>query len=627
MIRQRVSFAVAGAIVASTAMSVGLAGPASAANTAFDPSTTPVAGDLVGVGSDTIEIVLDYLAKGANGTAGFNAGASGFKLASFAAAGDPASVTLRTGSAPVLRSTINGSGSGKSKLYGTGNNTDINFARSSSSLNAAEVTAQLRQYPFAVDGLKLAVSAGVTSNAPATVSPADMVKIYSGAVTNWSQLGGTPGVIKPFVPPTTSGTYSFFMAQLQAANNGSAVTLAGTVATAQEHDDTLVKNDANAIAPFSTARAKGLTSTIKLEKGFKAYRAVYNVVRNADLSDSTVGPKLTQVFSSSGFICSPAAKPLIEAAGFDQLATPAGGGVCGVGTQDATSNFTTTGQVDTDTTLVAESINGNKVRLTASVDAASDPVGSVQFADGGTLLGQPVDVVAGKAVKTVSLVSVGSHSYTATFTPDAIGAFTSSTDAKSVTVAAPSQVAVGLLNPVGTYGSSRLVVVSASADDAPATGSVSVKVDNGAAVNVTLKDGFGFYTLPGTTPLGAHTVTATLAGTAAYSADSATTPLTVTKATTKTSFTLSPAKVKVKKATKAKVVVAINGASGVKPNGSIVIKSGSKIVGKGTVKNGVASVTIAKQTKKGKYSLKATFTGNGNYAGSSSQTVKLTVTK
>lgn len=626
MIRQRVSFAVAGALVAGTAMTVGLAGPASAANTAYDPNFTPAAGDLVGVGSDTIEIALDYLAKGANGVNGFNAGAAGFKIASFAAAGDPATVTLRSGAAAIARSTINGSGSGKAKLYSTGNNPDVNFARSSSSLNAAEISAGLQQYPFAVDGLKLAVSGAATSNAPATISPADMVKIYSGQVTNWSQLGGTPGVIKPYVPPTTSGTYSFFIAQLKAANSGTDVTLAGTVATSQEHDDTLIKNDANAIAPFSTARAKSLTSTIKLEKGFKAYRAVYNVVRGTDLSDSVLGPKLNSVFAGNGFICSPAAKPLIEAAGFDQLARTSAGGVCGEPTQAAVSTFVTTSQVDTETTLAAESLNDSKVKLTATVDASSDVEGTVQFKQAGAALGAPVDVVSGKATKTLTLVPTGTYAYTAEFIPADSLSFNASTGSASATVKTPSQVAVGLLNPTGTYGSTRLAVVSATVDGAAATGNVQVKVDNGAAVNVALKNGFGFYTVPGTTALGSHTVTASLAGTSAYSADTASAALSVSKATTKTSFTLSPAKIKVKKATKAKVSVVINGAA-VKANGAVVIKAGSKVVGKGTVRNGVATVTIAKQSKKGTLSLKATFTGNGNYGSSSSSTVKLTVTK
>lgn len=628
MIRQRVSFAMAGAIVAGTALTVGLAGPASAATTPYDPSFVPGAGDLVGVGSDTIEIALDYLSKGHDGTPGFNSlGTPGFKIASWAAAGDPATVSLREGHPAIARSTINGSGSGKKMLWGTTNNPDVNFARSSSSLSTDEANSQLQQIPFAVDGLKLAVAASAT-NAPATITPAQMVGIYDGSITNWSQIGGRSGTIKPYVPPTTSGTYSFFIAQLKAANNNATVALGSNVGTAQEHDDALIKSDPNAIAPFSTARAKGLTSTITLEKGFKAYRAVYNVVRTADLGDSTLGPKLDAVFDEDGFVCSAAAKPLIEAAGFDQLARPSAGGVCGVPTQSAVSTFVTTSQVDTDTSLVAESLNGNKVRLTATVDAASDAEGSVQFTEDGKAIGSPVDVADGHAAKTLSLVGLGDHHYAAAFTPADPLAFTASAS-ESVTVAVktPSEVTVGLFNATGTYGSARLAAISATVDGEPATGKVSVAVDGGTAVDVTLSDGFAFYSVPGTTAVGSHRVTATLPGTSTVSADSASTTLTVTKATTTTSFALSPAKVKVGKATKAKVKVAITGASGVTPSGSVVIKSGARTVGTGIVTKGAATITIAKQAKKGTYPLKATFTGSSNYAGSSSSTVKLTVTK
>ena len=61
MIRQRVSLAVAGAFVASSAFTLGIVSPASAAATPYDPTFAPTTGDLVGVGSDTSEIVLDYL--------------------------------------------------------------------------------------------------------------------------------------------------------------------------------------------------------------------------------------------------------------------------------------------------------------------------------------------------------------------------------------------------------------------------------------------------------------------------------------------------------------------------------------------------------------------------------------
>lgn len=628
MIRQRVSFAVAGAIVATTALTAGLASPASAADTPYDPAFVPGSGDLVGVGSDTIEIALDYLTKGHSGDLGFNnTPANTFDVASWAAAGTPATISLREGHAAITRP--NGSSSGKALLYGPGNNTDVNFARSSSSLNTAEKEGELRQFPFAVDGLKLAVDATAT-NAPATITPAQLVQIYSGAVTNWSQIGGTSGVIKPYVPQAGSGTLKFFTDQLTAANGGTAVTLAGSVGVAQEHDDTLIKDDPNAVAPFSTARAKALTSTIKLTKGFKAYRAVYNVVRNADLSDITLGPKLNAVFSSAGFICSPAGKTLIEAAGFDQLATPANGGVCGVPTQEATSSFVTTSQVDTDTTLVATEEYGYKVKLTATVDAASSPVGSVIFKEGANPIGSPVEVVDGVATKNLTLVPKGDHSYSAEFVPDSIGAFTPSNSGTVTTsVKTPALVTAGLLNPTSTYGSNRLLAVAASVDGEPATGSVNISVDGGTPVAAPLLAGAAFYTIPGTSPVGAHSVKVTLPGGAEYNSASRTIPMTVTKATTKTSFKFVDATISASTTPKTTVTVAINGAaSTIKPSGKVTLRYGTKIVGTGTVTNGVAKVSLSKFKKRStKYGIKATFTStNSNYSSSpASATVYLKV--
>lgn len=631
MIRQRVSFAMAGAIVATTALTAGLASPAGAAPTIYDPTFVPGATDLVGVGSDTSEIVMNYLAEGHGGMSGFNTGKTTGRVASFAAGIDPPTIVLREGLAPITRP--NGSGNGKKTLYGTTNIPDVNFARSSSSLNSAEVSAGLKQYAFAVDGMKLAVSKSAT-NAPSAVTANDMVKIYDGTYDTWSDLPGYDGpapaaAIKPLVPQSGSGTYSFFVDQLKAANGGNTVNISGNAET-QEHSDVDIKDDPNAIAPFSTARAKTQSAgTIKLLGGFKAYRAIYNVVRGTDLSGE-MGTKLEGVFASAGFICSPAAKPLIEAAGFDQLAAPAAGGLCGVSTVEPVSNFATTSQVDTETSLEAEALFGYKVRLTATVDASADPVGTVTFKQGNDVIGSLVTVTDGKAVKNLTLVPTGDYSYSATFTPTEPLAFTESTSTTvSTSVRTPSLVTAGLLNPSGTYGSTRLLAVSASVDGEPATGSVSIRVDNGTPVTVPLLGGAAFYTVPGTSPVGAHTVTATLAGTGTYNQASRTIPMTVTKATTKTSFKFADATISARTTPKATVSVAINGAaSSIKPSGKVTLRYGTKVVGTGTVTNGVAKVNLIKFKKRStRYGIKATFTStNSNYSSSpASATVYLKV--
>ncbi len=138
------------------------------------------------------------------------------------------------------------------------------------------------------------------------------------------------------LPQSGSGTRSFFLAQLKAANGNVDVTLASTVVSVQEHDSAPIAADANAVGPFSTARFATASSGIKLEGGFSAQRAIYNVVRGSDLTASWY----SGTFGPSGFLCSGAGLTLIQAAGFQQLAGALDGGVCGVATQTATTNFT-----------------------------------------------------------------------------------------------------------------------------------------------------------------------------------------------------------------------------------------------------------------------------------------------
>src|SRR5689334_11038710 len=113
----------AGAIAAALAGSaIALsAGSASAATDPDDPSFTPVAGDLIGVGSDTSQHAVHLFAEAWNADPRTQGVA---KIASFAATGG-GTITLPSGD--ITRP--NGSGAGKGLLYGAANNTDIDFAR------------------------------------------------------------------------------------------------------------------------------------------------------------------------------------------------------------------------------------------------------------------------------------------------------------------------------------------------------------------------------------------------------------------------------------------------------------------------------------------------------------------
>lgn len=632
MIRQRVSLAVAGAVVATTALTAGMATSASAAPTIYDPTFTPTTGDLSGAGSDTSEIALDYLTKGHNGIEGFNTDPSTGKekttgrIASFAAGLDPATVILKSGTAAIVRP--NGSGAGKTLLRKATNNANLDFARSSSGLSAAEITDDLQQSPFAVDGLKFAASATKT-NAPTKISNADMVAIYDGTKTTWSQIDGydgsdATGTIRPLIPQTGSGTRSFFEAQLKKYNGGASVKLAASVTETQEHSVADVKDNPNAIAPFSTGRAKSAPA-IKLLDGtgtFFAQRALYNVVRKDDLSGAK-GALLQSAFGTTGFVCSPAAKPLIEAAGFDQLASTANGGVCGTFSQVDATNFTTSNSSaqSTSTVLSAVAQNGKSVKLTATVNAASGlPGGKVSFFEGSTKVGT-AQVISGTATLTLSNVSVDTHSYTATFNPSNAALYSASAPSApaSATVKQTSAVSAAAVSTV--FGKGARIAVSVTSDGAAATGgTVTVRV-GGAVSTVAVSGGRATATVPASIGAGRYAVSISYSGSASTNATSTSTTLSVVKASSSTALKLSK---KVKASKKAKATVTVK-APGV-VTGKVTLKAGSKTVGTGAVKNGKASITL-KKLKKGSYKVKAVFAGNKNVNGSTSKTVKLKVTK
>jgi ABC-type phosphate transport system substrate-binding protein len=485
-----IAAAIAGSAIALTA------GPASAVE-ADDTTFTPVAADLIGVGSDTSQHAVKLFADAWN-----NSGKAPVKLATFAATGG-GNITLPSGAIP----RPNGSGAGKALLYGTANNPDIDFARSSSANSPAETQAGLQAFPFALDTLMMAVSGSVASHAPAALTPTQIVDIYKGTTTNWSQIGGTAGVIAPKIPQAGSGTRSFFEAQLKAANNGVAVTLGANVSEVQEHDDTAIKSDPNAVAPFSKGRAGLLGTTLRLETGFSADRALYNVVRGTDLAN----PIVQRAFGEDGALCSTDVRPLIEAAGFKQLATAANGGVCGQATQNTVSNFTLNEQVATTTKLAATSPNAKSVKLVATVSGSTSPSGTVDFFEGEDEVASDVPLVSGQATANLAGVAVGGHTYTAVFEPGA-ATFDPSQDDATVSVKTSAKVTESFPATVkkGAAAKGAVIVVGSGAT---ATGKVTIMKGNKVLKTATLKGGKASFTLPKLTK-GANNLKAVYAGNA-----------------------------------------------------------------------------------------------------------------
>lgn len=250
----------AGATAAMVALT---AGPALA-----DPPSgvTPKAGDVVGVGSDTSQFVLDQLSHD------YNASHSGAKLYSWDAVPQGQTITTKaggSGNCSMVRPT--GSSAGITALEGNATVTGgtgfcVDFARSSRARASTDPACGPNGICFAAmagDAVtwsaRNAASGG--TNAPATLTLAQLKNIYLCTTRNWSQVGGKNGTIKPYLPQTSSGTRAFF---LTALGGGTPITPGSCVSdlpTSAEPGGTLVENEGdasqlnsvNTIFPYSIA--------------------------------------------------------------------------------------------------------------------------------------------------------------------------------------------------------------------------------------------------------------------------------------------------------------------------------------------------------------------------------------
>jgi hypothetical protein len=250
----------------------------------------PVARDVVGVGSDTVQYASDFVADGDFlGDGGYNTLGNRYKVINFDATpdanarlaygpngvgtgqcspGDGATagtgnnttshadqpctlnptVVLQAGLNPVQRP--NGSGGGAKALLGDTRHL-IDYSRASSAQGA---TLGAAFDSITVGSDPLAMLTASTSNA-VPLSATQLNLIYACTDTTWASVGasgaGSSDTIIPIIPQIGSGTRSSF---LTAIHNP---TLGGCVKTAEENDPTAIAaqtTPADAIEPMSGGR-------------------------------------------------------------------------------------------------------------------------------------------------------------------------------------------------------------------------------------------------------------------------------------------------------------------------------------------------------------------------------------
>lgn len=277
--------------LAVAGMLVGLAGMA--IQPAF-ADYAPTNKDVVGVGSDTLQYLVDFAADGdVLGDSGYNSAGNKFKLINFDATADAnarlaygpqgvgsgqcapgdggtagtgnqtathadspctlnPTIVIRAGVSPIQRP--NGSGAGVKALAGDTSHF-ITFARASA-CEGPTCASGAGPLSSAFDSIQvgsdpLAMLSASTTNAVA-LSAQQLKAIYSCTDTTWTSVGGTSGdTIIPIIPQVGSGTRSTFLADIGLTTPGSCVV------TGEENDPTAIaaqSSPADAIEPMSGGR-------------------------------------------------------------------------------------------------------------------------------------------------------------------------------------------------------------------------------------------------------------------------------------------------------------------------------------------------------------------------------------
>jgi ABC-type phosphate transport system substrate-binding protein len=281
-----------GKLKAGLAIAGTLVGVAGMATQPAFADYAPTSKDVVGVGSDTLQYLVDFAADGDQlGDSGYNSAGNKFKLVNFDATADanarlaygpqgvgpgtcapgngPAAgtgntsgqhndspctlnptIVIRAGVSPVQRP--NGSGAG-AKALAADTSHFITFARASACegptctpagpLSSAFDSVQVGTDPLAM------LAASTTNAVPLSVS--QLNQIYACTITNWQTVGGPNAPIIPIIPQVGSGTRTTFLTDI---NNP---TLGSCVVTGEENDPTAIaaqSTPADAIEPMSGGR-------------------------------------------------------------------------------------------------------------------------------------------------------------------------------------------------------------------------------------------------------------------------------------------------------------------------------------------------------------------------------------
>jgi 5'-nucleotidase len=252
---------------------------------------------------------------------------------------------------------------------------------------------------------------------------------------------------------------------------------------------------------------------------------------------------------------------------------------------------------------------GAPVDLTVDITSATgtQPTGQVRAELDGTVLGTAT-LSGGKATieADTSSLPIGTTTVEIVYVGDDDHATSTTTAAVDL---AKGVVSLAVTPPTATpYGTSTVIELSSDDD---ARGLVFASTSDGTVVGVgTITDGSGRVSLDRTALRpGEHTLEVYFNGSADFEPVTVPVTVTVTKATSATSASVRPTSV-VRNRGKATVAVTVRTAGFTADGGAIVVRVGSKVVGRGELRDGKASVTLRPFTNTGRRTLTVSYSGN-----------------
>ncbi len=281
-------------------------------------------------------------------------------------------------------------------------------------------------------------------------------------------------------------------------------------------------------------------------------------------------------------------------------------------------------QTTTTTTLASSNANvvvGTTVNFTAAVTSSNGttPTGSVQFSEGGTVLGSAPLASSGTATLPLSSLAPGQHNIVATYSGDQNNGGSTSSALVETIQQIPTTTTLtsdtGSLSAGATVHLTAVVAINGpDAADGPISGLVTF-TDAGMNIGTSQLDANGNATLAVILPAGSQSIVATYSGNTNYTGSTSNT-LVEQVNNTATATRLSSSSASSLAGKPVTLTALVTSSTGV-PTGSVSFTDGSTVLGVSALNQGVATLTTSGLSVT-THTIVATYTGDSNYLSSKS---------